>query len=81
MIVEIPRSAETAQGAVDDAARVQDRQKSATPRVPPRLTFTGFAFLDQTHQTKKSTQAGFQHGPATVKTLWELHPVWEVRRP
>jgi hypothetical protein len=61
-----------------------DKQKSRTikyPKDPPRLTFVGFVFLDTWHQTKKPTKAGTGHGPDSVKTLWELHPVWEVKRP
>jgi hypothetical protein len=84
VIVEIPRVHETAQGQLMALVGLKDEQKTKSitfPKEPPRLTFIGFAFLDQWHQTKNPTKAGFNHGPPTVKTLWELHPVFEVRRP
>jgi hypothetical protein len=84
VIVEIPCAHDTAQGQLMALLGLKDEQKAksiAFPKEPPRLTFVGFAFLDQWHQTKIATKAGFSHGPATVKTLWELHPIFEVRRP
>jgi len=40
---------------------------------------SGFAFLDQPHQSEPPTQEGHGHGPpGVVRTLWEIHPVLKV---
>jgi hypothetical protein len=51
---------------------------------PVQVTFTGAAFFDGYHQ--KKTGAGSrasQHGRcnSSVRALWELHPIYEVKLP
>lgn len=85
VIIEIPNTQSRAQRRLMSFVDMKDNQQSKrlSGENAVRLTFVGYAFLDQTHQReKKPTQEGFGHGPAgVVRTLWELHPVWEVREP
>ena len=85
VIVEIPLKYADAQRDMMDLLSMNDGQKSKTwsdPNDAERIVFTGMAFLDQWHQSNPPTQEGQGHGPAgVVQTLWELHPVWEVREP
>jgi hypothetical protein len=43
-----------------------------------QVTITGPAFDDSSHWTSKAPKIGNKHGSG-VATLWEIHPVWEVR--
>lgn len=45
----------------------------------PVITITGFGFLDASHKSKKNPKKGNRHGSADVMTLWEIHPVFEVK--
>ena len=49
------------------------------------VQITGAAFYDGQHRrmTRKHDQTDGGHGRcnASVRALWELHPVYEVRRP
>ena len=40
-----------------------------------RITVTGYAFIDLSHQCAGFPKAGCQHGGDRVSTLWEIHPV------
>jgi hypothetical protein len=40
-----------------------------------RVTVTGYAFLDLSHQCAEFPRAGCRHGGDRVNTLWEIHPV------
>jgi hypothetical protein len=40
-----------------------------------RITVTGYAFLDLSHQCAAFPKAGCQRGSDRVRTLWEIHPV------
>jgi hypothetical protein len=46
----------------------------------PRITVTGFAFVDLEHANAldRWTARGHGHGTAAVATLWELHPIIAV---
>ncbi|HAK57034.1 MAG TPA: hypothetical protein DCP38_16370 [Acidobacteria bacterium] len=86
VIVEIPRTQAEAQRDLMRLLDMNNGQKSKTwsdPSDTERLVFVGYAFLDQTHQTNPPTQEGHGHGGkgGVVQTLWELHPVWDVREP
>jgi hypothetical protein len=83
VIVEVPQEEEMAQRQLMALVGMKSGGKSRnlTAAEAPRLTFIGYAFLDQWHQTKSATKEGHGHGPSgVVRTLWELHPVWEVRK-
>ena len=43
-----------------------------------RITVTGYAFIDLSHQCAEFPKAGCQHGGDQVQTLWEIHPVLAV---
>lgn len=43
-----------------------------------QITVTGPAFDDSSHWAKAHPKIGNSHGSG-VGTLWEIHPVWEVR--
>jgi hypothetical protein len=47
-------------------------------KTPVTITVTGVAFFDGTHWSIASPKIGNGHGTDTVKTLWELHPVYAV---
>jgi hypothetical protein len=82
VIVEVPQKYITTQRLVMQLTGMKDAQKTRTisAAAAPQLTFVGYAFLDQWHQTNPPTHEGALHGPkGVVQTLWELHPVWEVR--
>ena len=51
---------------------------------PVQVTFTGPAFFDGYHQKNTSTgKHASQHGRcnSSVRALWELHPVYDVKQP
>jgi hypothetical protein len=43
-----------------------------------QVTLTGWAFDDSSHWAMAHPKTGNQHGSG-VGTLWEIHPVWDVR--
>ncbi len=45
----------------------------------PMITVTGYAFLDASHKSTKHPQTGNKHGSTDVMTLWEIHPVFQVK--
>ncbi len=62
---------------------------------PLRLRVTGYAFYDAPHYSpnwqrskggrcrftpEQVHQRGYTHGTCAVGTLWELHPVWDVKK-
>jgi hypothetical protein len=44
-----------------------------------RVAVTGLGFYDGFHFSNADPQRGHDHGTAFVGTLWELHPVWEIK--
>ena len=50
-------------------------------KTPVRVKITGVGFFDATHWTKKKPKVGNGHGTKFVKTLWELHPVFDIEFP
>ena len=42
------------------------------------MILTGYAFLDSSHWSSRDSRAGYGHGRG-VATLWEIHPVLDVR--
>jgi len=82
VIVEVPRQFDEVQRELMRILGMTDGQRSKTwkPQPPPKVQFVGFAFLDAPHQSNPPTKEGHGHGPAgVVQTLWELHPVVNVR--
>lgn len=82
VIVEIPTNQPEARAALERIVG----HVTTTPRTfvgddAPRITVTGFAFLDLAHANRLSlwTKEGHGHGNAFVATLWEIHPVFDVR--
>ena len=45
----------------------------------PAITVTGYGFLDASHKSAKNPKKGNRHGSTDVMTLWEIHPVFEVK--
>lgn len=46
---------------------------------PPKITVTGYAFLDTGHWSKDDHQRGNKsHGSEYVWSLWEIHPVLDI---
>lgn len=43
-----------------------------------QVTLTGMAFDDSSHWSRAHPKTGNAHGSG-VSTLWEVHPVWDVR--
>ena len=82
VIVEIPQKEETAARTLMSLVGMASggQTKTLSPAKAVKLQFVGYAFLDQWHQTNPATKTGHGHGGNEVKTLWELHPVWEVRK-
>ena len=79
--------AEISQGKSFDAARSQIAHLVGIREIkgqcfkfsePARARLTGFAFYDGHHWSRKHPHVGWRHGSDFVKTLWELHPVWQV---
>lgn len=89
VIVEIPApSYGTIYGQVrDQLAALVDTTHLATNgdlNTPVQVTFTGTAFFDGYHQKKTTTGSrASQHGRcnSSVRALWELHPIYEVKPP
>jgi hypothetical protein len=82
VIVKVPLKYVDTQRMVMQLVGMHDAQttRMISAANAPQLTFINYAFLDQWHQTNPPTQEGALHGPkGVVQTLWELHPVWEVR--
>ena len=52
--------------------------KAVNLQAPVRMRFTGFAFWDGAHWSRKDPQRGNSHGTKMVGTLWELHPAWRA---
>jgi hypothetical protein len=51
---------------------------------PVQVTFTGAAFFDGYHQkTTQGVKRASQHGRcnSSVRALWELHPIYDVKQP
>ena len=62
------------------ASRISKVGKTAVIlKNPPRITVTGYAFLDTGHWSSSDHQRGNNsHGSAYVWSLWEIHPVLDI---
>ena len=82
VIAEVPARQRSLHETVAGLFNLSDSEQSHTYNGPKalRVTVTGYAFLDLSHQCSKFPKAGCKHGGADVKTLWEVHPVLALRR-
>jgi hypothetical protein len=81
VIVEVPAKQHALQNVVAGMFNLSDSVHSHTFNGPKakRVTVTGYAFIDLSHQCAEFPQAGCNHGGERVQTLWEIHPVFAVR--
>jgi hypothetical protein len=81
VIVEIPPNQATLQHKAASMFNLSESVHSHTfnGAKAKRITVTGFAFLDLSHQCTKFPKAGCKHGGERVQTLWEMHPVLAIR--
>jgi hypothetical protein len=81
VIAEIPAVQRALQRTVAGIFNLSDsaiRHNYNGPKAK-RITVTGYAFLDLTHQCPKFPKAGCEHGGDRVQTLWEIHPVFDAQ--
>lgn len=85
IIVEIPArdfATDARTAILDKRAEMKSaklmKKNGSDFKKPVRVTLTGVGFFDATHWTKKKPKVGHGHGTKFVKTLWELHPVFNV---
>jgi hypothetical protein len=81
VIVEVsanqPALQQTVAGMFNLSTDVQSHTYNADKA--KKITVTGYAFIDLSHQCSKWPTKGCQHGGADVWTIWELHPVVAVK--
>ena len=82
VIAEIPQSDSSARQALAQKLGVDIPTPGHTlyfdgPKAV-KVTLTGWAFDDSSHWASAHPKSGNQHGSG-VGTLWEIHPVWDVR--
>ena len=80
IIVEVGANNKTLQKRVADMFNLNDDVQSHryNGAKAKKVTVTGYAFLDLSHQCKTWPSKGCNHGGKEVMTLWELHPIYRI---
>ena len=81
VIVEVPQGDgfEQVRTSVASLVAVRDiKDQCFKFTKPARVRITVIGFFDGHHWSEKHPHVGWRHGSDFVKTLWELHPVWDV---
>lgn len=86
VIVEIPQGAafttprQDLVNALEKAAHGTPNTKKAIDlKKSLDVVVTGYAFYDAAHYSAKNPLVGKNHGTKRVRTLWELHPIWDIK--